>query len=42
MDWDVRPERQQHVGEKKESWLPIIAFAIVVIAIAAGAYFYFK
>jgi DNA-directed RNA polymerase subunit RPC12/RpoP len=42
MDWDVKPERQQHVGKKKENWLPIIAFAIVVAAIAAAVYFYFR
>jgi hypothetical protein len=41
MDWDRKPKHQQYVG-KKENWLPIILFAIVVVGIAAGVYFYFR
>jgi DNA-directed RNA polymerase subunit RPC12/RpoP len=41
MDWDGKPDRQQH-GGKKENWLPIIVFAIVVAGMAAGVYLYFR
>jgi hypothetical protein len=41
MNWDRKPKHQQHVG-KKENWLPIILFAIAVVGIAAGVYFYFS